>query len=120
MQITQRDSTFYLAFKYDASEAMTLSVYWGLDAAALSSSIEQWNLKYAAAAAAKVVPSTIMGCLPMFSRSYNQMQDDHIVEVSPARSSLSDGAPATSSGTHRLYSVFSEPLLAAFASFQVA
>jgi hypothetical protein len=49
LQVTQRDGTYFLAFKYDASEIMSLSVYWGLDTVALSSSVEQWNLKHAEA-----------------------------------------------------------------------
>ena len=52
-QVTQRDGTFYLAFKYDASEMMCLSIFWGLDTVALASSVEQWNVKHAAEAAAQ-------------------------------------------------------------------
>ena len=94
MQVTQRDGTFYLSFKYDASERMSLSIYWGLDTVALSSSVEQWNLKHAAAAAPKPAPSAIMTCLPMFARSYNQMRDEHVIEMSHARTSLGGAAAA--------------------------
>jgi hypothetical protein len=97
VQVTQRDGTFYLAFKYDASEMMSLSVYWGLDADALASSVEQWNLKHAAEAAAKA-PSSIMSCLPMFARSYNQMRDEHVVDMSPVRASARGGAAAAAAG----------------------
>ena len=93
VQVTQQNGTFYLTFKYDASEMMSLSVYWGLDADALASSVEQWNLKHAAEAAAKA-PSSIMSCLPMFARSYNQMRDEHVVEMSPVRASARGGAAA--------------------------
>jgi hypothetical protein len=37
-----------------------------------------------------------MSCLPMFSRSYNRMRDEHIVEMSPAGHSV--GAAAAAAG----------------------
>ncbi len=100
-QVTQRDGTFYLAFKYDASEMMCLSIFWGLDTVALASSVEQWNVKHAAEAAARAAPSGFMSCLPMFSRSYNRMRDEHIVEMTPANHSLGGGA-APVAGLHPL------------------
>jgi hypothetical protein len=91
-QVTQRDGTLYLAFKYDASEQMSLSVYWGLDTAAIASSVERWNMRHSTEAASKTAPSAIMSCLPMFARSYNQMRDEHIIEMS---GSLGGGAASS-------------------------
>ncbi len=91
-QVTQRDGILYLAFKYDASESITFSVYWGLDSAALASSVQRWNMRHSAEAASKASPSAIMSCFPMFARSYNQMRDEHIIEMS---NSLGGGAASS-------------------------
>jgi hypothetical protein len=72
---------------------MSLKVYWGLDADAVASSVELWNLKHAAEAATRA-PSSIMSCLPMFARSYNQMRDEHVVDMSPVRASVGGGGAA--------------------------
>jgi hypothetical protein len=49
-------------------------------------------MKHSAESAAKAAPSAIMSCLPMFARSYNQMRDEHVVEMPPARAPLGGGA----------------------------